>query len=316
MSTLLILFELKPEQVQQIQTLIPDWTIISGQSDTITDEQRRSAEVVLGWDSAMAGVLDSDCHLKWVQTSSAGVDKLPLDKFRELGIHLTSASGIHPISMAETLFAMLLSFNRNLHHAIRHQSQREWKVAERYDQLSGKTMGIIGVGTIGIEIARLAGAFGMRTIGIRRSAAPLAGIDQMYGMEQLDNVLSQSDVVVNVLPYTEDTHHLFNAERFGKMRPSALFFNLGRGPSVDTDALVRALDDGNLRGAGLDVFETEPLPSDHPLWTMENVIITPHIGGWTSQYKQKVADILLHNLNAYITTGKPDRNVVDFGRSY
>lgn len=316
MATLLILFELKPEQVQQIQSLIPDWTIVSGQAESITSEQRRSAEIVLGWHSSMEEALEPDCRLKWVQTSSAGVDKLPLEKLRNLGVHLTSASGIHPISMAETLFAMLLSFNRNLHHAIRQQSRSEWKLSERYDQLSGQTMGIIGVGTIGAEFARLAVAFGMRTLGVRRSAAPVPGIDQMYGLERLDDVLSQSDVVVNVLPYTEETHHLFNAERFRNMRPTALFFNMGRGPSVDTDALVRALEDGTLRGAGLDVFETEPLPSEHPLWTMDNVIITPHIGGWTSHYKQRVADILLHNLHAYLSTGKPDRNVVDFGRNY
>ncbi len=316
MQTILLLFQLKPEQEQQIRELIPDWTIVSGSSENITPEHYKNAEVVLGWDSDMMDALNSGCKLKWVQTSSAGVDRLPLAAFKSLGIQLTSASGIHPVSMAETLFGMLLAFSRNLHHAIRNQSEHLWKTSERYYQLSGKTMGIIGVGAIGKEIARIAGAFGMRTIGVRRDPQPVPGVDKIYAMEQLDEVLSQSDVVVNVLPYTQDTHHLFNSERFGAMSSDALFFNIGRGSSVDTDALVNALKTGIIRGAGLDVFETEPLPEENPLWTMDNVIITPHIGGWTDQYKQRVTDILLHNLQAYLTTGKPDRNVVDYERNY
>jgi len=316
MPTLLLLFDLKPEQKQQIQNQLPDWSIISSETEILTQDHYKEAEIVLGWNTGMEEALSSDCKLRWVQTSSAGVDRLPLNKLRSLGVHLTSASGIHPISMAETLFAMLLSFSRNLHHAIRNQSRREWKSSEQYHQLAGQTMGIIGVGVIGAEFARLAGAFGMRTLGVRRSLLPVPGVDQMYTMEQLDEVLSQSDVIVNVLPYTPDTHHLFNSDTFGKMREGALFFNMGRGASVHTGDLVHALQTGTLGGAGLDVFETEPLPEEHPLWDMDNVIMTPHIGGWTAHYKQKVADILLHNLNTYLASGKPDRNVVDYDRSY
>ncbi len=316
MTTILLLFDLKPEQEQQIRDVIPEWTMISGRNGPITADQYREAEIVLGWDARVEKALDSGSKLKWLQTSSAGVDKLPLAKLKQHGVHLTSASGIHPVSMAETLFAMLLAFSRNLHHAIRNQSLREWKPADRYYQLAGRTMGIIGAGVIGTEVARLAGAFGMHTLGVRRSSTPLPGIDRMFAMEQLSEVLSLSDVVVNVLPYTEETHHLFNAERFRQMRKGSWFFNMGRGASVDTDALVHALRDGTLGGAGLDVFEVEPLQGDHPLWTMDNVIITPHIGGWTDHYKQRVTDILLHNLHAYTTKGRPDRNNVDYDRMY
>ncbi|RED56243.1 D-2-hydroxyacid dehydrogenase [Cohnella lupini] len=316
MTTMLLLYELKPEQEKQIQDVVPEWTIVSGRNGPLTEEHYRNAEIVLGWNADMEKALDSGSKLKWVQTSSAGVERLPLVKLKQHGVHLTSASGIHPVSMAETLFAMLLAFSRNLHHAVQNQSRREWKASDRYYQLSGKTMGIIGAGVIGGEIARLAGAFGMRTLGIRRSSAPLEGIDRMYAMEQLDEVLSLSDVVVNVLPFTDETRYLFNAERFAQMRKDAWFFNMGRGASVDTDALVQALRVGTVGAAGLDVFEVEPLPADHPLWTMDNVIITPHIGGWTDHYKKRVADILLHNLHAYTATGKPSRNLVDYDRMY
>jgi phosphoglycerate dehydrogenase-like enzyme len=316
MPTMLLIYEFKTEQEQQLRNLLPGWTIISGKDGPLTKEQFADAEIVCGWNSAMEEALNSECKLRWVQTSSAGIDRLPLEKLRSLSVHVTSASGIHPVSMAETLFAMLLSFSRNLHHAIRYQSNREWKPSERYYQLSGLTMGIIGLGAIGAEFARIAAAFGMRTLGVRRSAIPVPGVDEMYGIEQLGEVLSRSDVVVNVLPYTAETHHLYNQERFGLMKPDALFFNMGRGASVDTDALVQALEKGLIRGAGLDVFETEPLPGDHPLWSMDNVILTPHIGGWTDHYKQRVADILIHNVHSYLTIGKPDRNLVDYDRNY
>ncbi|WP_372632656.1 D-2-hydroxyacid dehydrogenase [Cohnella sp.] len=316
MPTLLLLFPLKPEQIEQVRQRIPGWNIVSASDAAITEQQYRNAEIVLGWNAAMDAAFDSAANLKWVQTSSAGVDRLPLARLRERGIALSSASGIHPISMAETLFAMLLAFSRNLHHAIRQQSRGEWRVSERYYQLAGRTIGIVGVGAIGTEMARLAKAFGMTTLGVRKSARPVAEVDEMYGMERLDDVLSRSDMVVNVLPYTDETHHLFNAERFAAMKPDALFFNFGRGASADTAALVAALEQGTIGGAGLDVFEEEPLPSDHPLWKMDNVIATPHIGGWTDHYKTRVTEIFLDNLDAYLSKGQPVRNAVDFDRNY
>ncbi|XID93701.1 D-2-hydroxyacid dehydrogenase [Paenibacillaceae bacterium WGS1546] len=316
MRTMLLLFKLKPEHERRLRERLPDWRIVTAGDGRAEEELYRNAEIVLGWNDGMNDALASAGKLRWIQTASAGVDKLPLGELRDRGIHVTSASGIHTVAMAETLFAMLLAFSRNLHLAVRSQSRREWRVAERYGQLAGRTMGIIGVGAIGKEVARLARAFGMRTLGVRRSGQPAEGIDEMYGMDRLDEVLERSDAVVNILPYTEETHHLYDADRFRRMKPDALFFNIGRGPSVDTDALVEALRSGAIGGAGLDVFEAEPLPAEHPLWTMDNVILTPHIGGWTGQYKTRVLELFEHNLDHYLQDGKPVRNVVDFDRSY
>ena len=316
MSNILLLFKFRPEHIEQIREAAPDYTITSSSADKLDAEQLRSAEIVCGWHPSLSQVIEDGSKLKWVQTSSAGIDRLPLDELEKQGVFVTSASGIHPISMAETFFAMLLAFSRNLHHAIRHQAKREWSPSQQYEQLAGKTIGIIGVGTIGTEMARLAQAFGMHVLGVRRSGAPVTVVDEMMSMDGLDEVLSRSDVIVNVLPYTDATHYLFGAERFKLMKPNALFFNFGRGPSVDTDALVTALQDGTIAGAGLDVFETEPLASDHPLWEMDNVIITPHIGGWTDQYKQKMLDIFLPNLRAFVANGQPTVNLVDYKVSY
>lgn len=317
MPTMTLLFKFKPEHLQQIHEIAPNWTIITGGANQLTKEQYLEAEILCGWNSSAAEALEGDqLQLKWVQTISAGIDRLPLNKLEQRGVHLTSASGIHPVSMAETFYAMLLAFSRNLHHAIRNQSKQEWKTSEQYSLLADKTIGIIGVGAIGEEIARLACAFGMRVLGIRRSGLPVPGVHEMFGIDALPEVLARSDVVVNVLPYTKETHYLFNSERFGQMKQDALFFNLGRGASVNTADLVQALESKTIGGAGLDVFETEPLPSDYPLWTMENVIITPHIAGWTSNFKQRMFDIFLPNLQAYLATGKPSNNLVDYKLSY
>jgi phosphoglycerate dehydrogenase-like enzyme len=316
MTTMILLYNFKPEQLEQIRKLAPDWTILSGKADTISEQHYRDAEVVCGWNSYVNEALAEGNHLRWVQSISAGINNFPLDQLEEHGVFLTSARGIHPVAMAETLFAMLLSFTRNLHHAIRNQGQLSWKPSEQYSQLTGKTLGIIGAGAIGAEFARLAAAFGMKVLGIRRSGVPMDNVDQMYTIEHLNEVLTQSDFVVNVLPYTEETHHLFHSGRFAHMKRSAIFFNFGRGASVNTDDLILALQQGSIAGAGLDVFETEPLPSDHPLWSMDNVIITPHIAGWTDHHKQKMTDLFTQNLKTYLATGKPDCNVVDYKLKY
>ena len=177
-------------------------------------------------------------------------------------------------------------------------------------------MGIIGAGEIGSETARIAQAFGMRTVGIRRSGQPAPHFDEIYDGAHALDVLAMSDVVVNILPGTDETRHWFNRARLAAMKPSALFLNVGRGMTVDTSALVEALREGRLAGAGLDVFEEEPLPDDHPLWKFDNVIVTPHIGGITASFKERIADLLAENLSAYAKTGKPKLNEVDYRLRY
>jgi phosphoglycerate dehydrogenase-like enzyme len=316
MNTLLLLCKLNADTMERMRKLLPDWTIVSESETPIAGEHYRNARIVVGWNSAMEGALDSAVQLRWVQNNSAGVDHMPLGKLKDRGVLLTSAGGIHPTPMAETFFAMLLAFSRNLHLAIRRQTRREWKLTKPDVQLVGSTIGIIGAGTIGTEIARLSRAFGMSTLGVRRSARANEEFDEMHVIEQLDNVLSRCDFVVNVLPYTDETHHLFNAARFASMKPGALFFNFGRGASVDTPALVAALTEGTIAGAGLDVYETEPLPSDHPLWGLDNVIMTPHMGGWTSRFKEQFSELFIANLEHYLAYGRPARNLIDYDRSY
>jgi len=182
--------------------------------------------------------------------------------------------------------------------------------------MHGETIGIIGVGDIGQETARLAKAFGMRVLGVRRSGEPTEHVDQMYSLEGLPQLLNESDYVVNALPLTEETYHYIGAKQFAQMKCNAFYINIGRGPTTDTEALLQALLSKQIAGAGLDVFEQEPLPADHPLWQMDNVILTPHSSGHTQYYGQRTLDIFLGNLHDYITKGKPTHNLVDLLKQY
>lgn len=317
MRKMICLHGLTPEQEERIRTAAPDWNIVFGRPKELDRSVYREAEIILGWcGTAAEECLRQDSKLRWVQLWSSGADYMPFAALRDKGVTLTDAGGVHPIPMAETVFAMLLAFTRGLPQAIRNQQRRSWSKEGHFTELAGKTIGIIGVGHIGSEIARLAQAFGMRVIGVRRSKQPAPYVEVIYSLAELDKVLAESDVVVNVLPKTDRTNRLFDAGRFAAMKSGALFINAGRGTTVETDALVRSLREGRLGGAGLDVFDIEPLPEEHPLWSMDNVIITPHIGGNTDQLKERVTALFIENLQAYFALGKPARNVVNYDEQY
>jgi len=306
-----------PEQQARIREAAPGWDVIFGKVKDLDSSLFREAEIAIGWSPAIEtdGLLP-ESKLRWIQGWSAGVDKLPLDKLAARGVVLTDASGVHPNQMSETTLALMLAFTRHVHHAIRNQVDGRWELSRGYGEIHGKTIGIIGAGEIGNKLATICRAFDMTVLGVRRSGKPADPYDRMYDMSGLSEVLAESDYVVNLLPLTEETNGLFNAEVFAQMKRSAFFVNVGRGPSVVTDDLVAALRDGVIAGAGIDVTEPEPLPEGHPLWTLDNVIITPHIGGQSDQYSARVADLFIHNFKSYIETGRPDRNIVDYELKY
>lgn len=317
MPTIVALHELTTEQKQKIRDAAPDYEFINGKYKELTAGTVAKADIVLGWSSAVSEeALGEDSRVRWVQVWSAGVDKMPLHELQAKDIALTNASGVHSLPITEQIFAMLLAYTRNLHHAIRQQTKKNWDKSGTFHELAGKTAVIVGVGQIGSNTAKVAKAFGMRTVGVRRSGKPDPNIDVMYKVDELDHALAEGDFIINILPLTDETKGLYHAGRFEAMKDGAFFVNMGRGPSVDTDALLDALESGKLVGAGLDVYEQEPLPSEHPLWEMENVIMTPHTAGDTVHYTDRVIDIFIENLKAY-RQGKPlPRNVIDYEKSY
>jgi len=232
---------------------------------------------------------------------------------------VTSASGVHGPNIAEQVMGYMLMFARKMPVFIRAQIKAEWLHDNKgFEELTGKTLGIAGFGHIAQTLAARARGFGMRILATRRelSGDDASGLaDALYASKDLPLMLAESDHVCIAVPYTKDTHHLFDAPMLGKMKPTAYLYNISRGKVVDERALIAALQAKQLRGAGLDVFETEPLPADSPLWSMENVIITPHVAGFTPYYFDRAAALLADNLERYLE-GSPLRNLYDSARGY
>lgn len=318
MGTILCLHGFGSGEQEKILRVAPGLPVVFGRSAEIEPDVYLDAEVVCGWNGQAAELcLREDAKLRWVQTWSSGVDYLPLDKLRSRGVLVTDASGVHAVAVAETVFAHMLGLTRGIHIAVRSQAAGEWNRTPGLPEMYGRTALIVGTGTIGMRIAELARAFGMRTIGIRRTPAPLPCFDRVDGMDKLDEAIAESDYIVNTLPGTRETRHIFDEARFRLMKPTAVFINVGRGASVKTEALVEALRERRIAGAGLDVFEEEPLPAGHPLWALDNVILTPHIAGYTNRAKERVADLFAANLEIYLR-GETDRlvNLVNYDKGY
>ncbi|OAB46271.1 D-2-hydroxyacid dehydrogenase [Paenibacillus glacialis] len=323
MHQIISLHKLSPQQLKTIQEIAPGYTVTVGKSKDLDPVLLRKAEILIGWSKVIEqDVLRVDSPLKWIQSWSAGVDKMPLDQFSEQGILLTTSSGVHAVPISESIFAMILAFSRGIQQSILNQQANQWDSKVGPDgsptltELRGKTIVIVGVGEIGGETARIAKAFGMNVLGVRRSGKSDPHVDTMYTMESLHEALQQSDYIIDILPLTKETYHMFDETAFISVKPGACFINVGRGPTVSTDALLEALEKGIIRYAGLDVFEEEPLPIDHPLWSMKQVIITSHISGSTEHYDERVIDIFIDNLKAYIEGKDLPRNLVNYNLKY
>lgn len=312
--TIILNMKLDNQILKELREIIPDWNIVSGDKK----EDFRNAEIVLHWtDKNEKVLLDDNENLRWVQAWSAGVNDLPLNKLQEKGVIVTSANGVHAYPISETIFALMLSLTRKIHTYVQNQTRKIWTTNMPNLEMHDKTIGIIGVGAIGQETARLAKAFGMEVLGVRRSGKETPYVDEMYTNKDLNLVLNQSDYVIITLPLTADTKNLFTENQFKQMKKSAFIINIGRGPIINEKSLIRALKNKEIAGAGLDVFEIEPLPIESPLWEMENVIITPHASGSTENYdKRVISDIVIPNLRHYLKTNELYINVIDYDKGY
>jgi phosphoglycerate dehydrogenase-like enzyme len=315
---LIITQDLHLSYYETIKEIIPEWDIYIGKDPSIWVEHLRDAEIVAGWKKEIKEhCLEGSSQLKWLQSWSAGVNSMPLNELESRNIQLTSANGVHAFPISETIFGLMLALTRKIHTYVKNQQSKKWHHAHMNLEMHEKTVGIIGVGAIGKETAKIAKAFGMKVIGIRHSGLPEKHVDEMYKQEQLNVILPLCDYVVMTLPLTKDTYRLIGAEQLKLMKSSAFLINISRGEIVDEAALVQALIEKEIAGAGLDVFEKEPLSEDSPLWELENVILTPHTSGSTEHYNKRVMDdIFIPNLKSYVTDGKVTTNVVDFEKGY
>jgi phosphoglycerate dehydrogenase-like enzyme len=316
-----ILLGLKPEslsrkQLDRIQEIQPHARLV------ITAEREEIEPILEEIDIAAAHFpipwIPRAKRLRWFQQWGAGTDwLLRHPEIAEMDFTLTNASGVHSIPISEHILAFLLAFTRQLPRAFRAQSEGRWDRDMGAFELAGKTMLLIGVGAIGKRTAQIADALGMRVIGMRRSsnASTPPGVTRMVRPDDLLNTLPEADFVVLTQPLTEETRNMIDARALERMKSSAYLINIGRGGTVDEPALIEALQNGTIAGAGLDVFAAEPLPPDSPLWKMENVIITAHYSGETPHYDERAMEIFIDNLERY-TRGEPLRNQVDKQRGY
>jgi phosphoglycerate dehydrogenase-like enzyme len=304
--------------LEQIKKIAPD-TIITLVKDTDTlDKQLTDATVVITPNISLIPLAKAP-HLKWIQVTSAGVNGLP-EALVNNDIVITNASGVHPIPIAEHVLTFMLMFSHQFHKLHKTQIQKQtWDYSySKYpiQELTGKTIGITGLGRIGNHIAKLAKAFDMTVLAmVRDTSKKYPNVDEVFTQDKINELLHRSDFVVNAMPLTDSTFHFFNTEKFNHMKPTAYFINIGRGPVANEKDLIEALQTKIIAGAGLDVFEEEPLSHSSPLWTMENVLITPHSSGSTPEYMNRVISIFCINLEAYINK-KEMPNLVDKKRGY
>lgn len=288
-------------------------------------EAAAGAEFYLGLGAPREVLLAGTSHepkLRWMHTGTAGVASLLYPEMVQSDVVLTNSAGIHAPAMAETVLGMILHFARGLNHAVRAQAAGRWDAdpfsnrVGAITEVDGATLGLIGLGGIGLELGRRARALGMNVLALRRSGRPApAGIELLTGPGALHRLLAASDYLVLALPSTPGTRGILDAAAIAAIKPGAVLVNVARGDVLDQDALIRALDSGALRGAGLDVFREEPLPADSLLWRLPNVLITPHVSATTPRFWTRQVELIRDNVARYLS-GRALRNVVDKQRGY
>ena len=280
-------------------------------------------------------LLAAATRLKWVQAPTASLEHYLFPELIEHPCLLSNMRGLFSDVIADHVLGLVICFARNLHLYVRRQLERRWEPvggeAARSDFLFGPgiaspidkshahladcTLGIVGAGQIGSEIARRAHAFALRVLAVDPVVSSVSGVCEVWRPQRLGDLLAESDFVVIAAPHTPETHKLFGRREFEQMKRTAYLINVGRGVIIDLADMTSALTDGLIAGAGLDVFEIEPLPSDHPLWGMENVIITPHVAGTSPRIAERHLDALLENIRRF-QSGRPPATLVEKRRWY
>ncbi|WP_435180373.1 D-2-hydroxyacid dehydrogenase [Halorussus sp. AFM4] len=253
-----------------------------------------------------------DSGVEWVHSIQAGYDAFPLDEFEAAGVALTSSTGIHDTSVGEFAVGLMLTFARRLHTYVRQQEAHEWAHPE-WDApftLQGERCCVVGLGTLGRGIAERADALGMEVVGVRRSGEPAPHTETVYTPDDLHEAVAGARFVALAVPLTDETEGLFGAAEFAAMDDGAYLVNVARGPVVAEDELVAALREGEIAGAGLDVFEAEPLPEDSPLWDFEEVVVTPHRAAAERDYHRHIAGLVRENLDRLASGDEMTNRVV------
>ena len=296
--------------LDSVQEAAPEAEIVEAPDDNALLGEVGDAEVLFPGHFG-EDLVDAAERLKWVQVSSAGVEWMPKEALARRGCTVTNAAGIHAIPVAETAIALLSGVARRVDSTTRNRVKGEWVRPPEIFELFEKTVGVIAMGGIGRAFAERAHGLGMRVIGVDVNPASKPDcVDELRGIDELGWLLSSSDVVCMTAPDTLKSHHMMNAQRFAQMKDGSIFLNVSRGGLVDTEALIDAIDSGKFFGVGLDVIEGEPLEADHPIWSRDDVLITPHVGGMSPRRIERMIELFVENLRRY-QAGERLLNVVD-----
>ena len=317
LTKVVLAINLDKDYVDRLRSTYPDVEIVVSTDRAQLPEVLSGAQLLIGG-RLTADLLDRSPDLRWYHTPGAGVDGVLFPELVESDLLMTNNSGVHAPHMAEYLLGTMLSFVRGLPFLMRAQMRHEWGDRREFTiyELGRQTLAVIGLGDIGQALAWRAKVIGMQVIGSRRHVGdPPRGVDRIYPPEALHELLAEADHVAITLPLTDETRGLFGAAEFAIMKPTAFIYNIGRGPIIDSDALIAALRGGEIAGAALDVTDPEPLPADSPLWDMPNVMITAHTSGGGPFYWERGIELLVSNIGRYIND-EPMLNVVDKRAGY
>jgi phosphoglycerate dehydrogenase-like enzyme len=315
-KNILVLIPVNEEHKILLEEKAPDENIIFIDHHSLEESQIRNANIIIG--NPPVSMLRGSKKLEWLQLQSAGVGEYAEKGILPEGVVLTNASGAYGLAISEHMVGVLLQLYKKLHLYRDNQSEANWGYLGQVKSIYNSTALIVGLGDIGGEFAKRIKAFGGYTIGIRRTdAAKPEYLDELYFMDSLEEMLPRADIVALSLPGTKLTNKIINEKTIKLMKPYAVLINVGRGSTVDTEALSDALERGHLLGAALDVTDPEPLPKEHRLWQIKNAVITPHVSGGFSlqETHDRIISISANNLEAFLN-GKSLRNVVKLSEGY
>lgn len=291
-------FKMSPDEQAFLQSLGVEITILNNEAEPVAEPEQY--EAIIAFRPFDATPLSAFSNLKYLQLTSAGMDHLPLDEIKRRGIVLNNARGVYSVPMAEFALCGVLQIYKKARQFAAQQAEHKWQRLRGVQDIAGKSVVIVGVGSIGNEMAKRFAAFDARVIGVNRSAVTSPYFDEIVQTDKLDEVLAQADIVVLSLPLTPSTRGMFDAGRLARIKQGAVLVNVARGPIVDQQALQQTLASGHLQGAVLDVFEEEPLPADSPLWDMPHVLVTPHNSFFSESNNASMFRVVARNLQEYL----------------
>lgn len=313
---LLVTIPMDPQQRQTLSAIAPEAEVVYTAAEAVTPDQVSQAEIILG--NLPIPLLQYAKRLKWLQLNYAGSDNYAAPGVLPEGVILTNASGCYGLAISECMLAGILQLIKRLDQYQRNQAQHIWRNEGAVSSIEGSTTLVVGFGDIGSSFAQRMHALGSTVIGIRRNVTGKPDyVSALYQMDALDRLLPLADFVSLSLPNSPQTQKIMGARRFAEMKDSAILINVGRGSAVDTDALVSALNGGQIGGAVIDVVDQEPLPAEHPLWDAPHLVLTPHVTGNYNlpETLRRIVNLSLRNLAAYLN-GQPMESVVDFKTGY